>query len=355
METPKNAPIESSSEVGDQVQAEARRWLAAIYAEGGSVDPAQFRAWLAVAPEHAHAYHALEQAWRDLPLSSALDVAIRRVPSHRQVLAVPMPWARRALAGARGWQIAGVLAASLLVCVAVGLAWETGGVGKNASIATAAYTTGVAQVVTVSLPDGSTVALGANSGITTQFTKSARAIRLGRGTAYFDIAHDPSRPATVQAGNASLHVLGTAFEVWRGPSGVRLSVVRGRVAVEVDGAQARGTRANSRKAVSVGAGDQVTIGIDGRLSDLREFAPGDLLSWRNGRLSYRDAALADIVADLNRYRTQPIRILDKRAGSLRVTAAFNANQGEQILAGLAASQPIVVRKAGNGLVISSSD
>ncbi len=359
MEEQQSTPIKASSEAETSVQAEARRWLMAIYAEGGSVDEGRFRAWLEANPEHARAYRALEQAWRDLPLSNALDIDISQAPSQRLF---PIPFirarreassGRRALSGAHRWLAA--VAASLLVCVALGLSlWAGRNGGDNGAAVTAAYSTGVAQIATVRLPDGSTVALGANSRIAATFNRMARAIKLERGTAYFDIAHDASRPASVEAANVNLRVLGTAFEVWRGPSGVRLSVVRGRVAVDVDRPQP-GVAKPDAHAASLGSGEQITIKADGTLTWVSAFTPGDLLSWRSGRLVYRDAALADIVADLNRYRLDPILIIDQRAASLRVTAAFNASQADQVLSGLAASLPIVVRKSGKGLVISASN
>lgn len=332
METPTHTPNETMAETDAHIQADARRWLVSIYA--GDVDQARFRVWLAAAPEHARAYRALEQAWRDLALSDRSDIEIRRTPSR----------ARLGFALTRRWMGPGALAASLLLCVAAGLVWKTTGSSHDGRVAPTTYATKIATLRTVNLSDGSTVALGADSVIAAQFTQTARAITMNRGTAYFDIAHDPSRPLTVKAGNASLRVLGTAFEVWTGPSGVRLSVVRGRVAVDMKGTAA----------MSLGAGKQITIGIDGSVSAVTPFAPDDLLAWRKGRLVYRDAALSDIVADLNRYRAAPIRLIDKRAETLRITAAFAIGQGEQILAGLAASQPIVVRKTTHGLIIQSA-
>lgn len=309
-----------------QIEAEARDWLMAIYA--GTAGQAEFRAWLAAAPEHARTYRRLEQAWRDLPLSAALDVEIRR-------------------ASPRRWFVPVALAASVLLCFALGLMWQYSGRGTAPSSSLLAYATEIGQLRSVTLPDGSSVALGAGSAVAAQFSKNARSITLDHGRAYFDIAHDASRPLTVKAGNASLHVLGTAFEVWKGPSGVRLSVTRGRVAVGVNAAQAY--------AASLGAGEQIVIHRDGSLTKIVAFAEKDLLAWRQGRLVYRDAALADVVSDMNRYRTKPVKILDAAAGALRVTAAFRADQSDQVLAGLAASLPLTLAKTEDGATLRSKD
>lgn len=325
-----SAPPPGSAEC---IEAEARRWLMALYVNGEAADCDEFCRWLAASPEHARIYRKLEQGWRDLPLSSALDIDLPARPksSVLSFRARPMQWLA-----------AGVLAASLLLIVAAGLLRETGG---GSPAVTTVYSTAIAELRTVALADGSTVALGPDTRVVATFTQSARAIRLERGSAYFDIAHDAARQLTVEAGAAHLRVLGTAFEVWRAPSGVRLSVVRGRVAVD----------AGQGTSVRLGVGEQITVSLDGALSGVKQFSVEDVLSWRHGRLVYRDAALSDIVADLNRYRVVPIRIADHRAASLRMTAAFSVNQSEQVLAGLAASQPVVIDKSADGLVIRSAD
>ncbi|GAA0541218.1 transmembrane sensor [Rhizomicrobium palustre] len=308
-----------------QIEAEARDWLMAVYA--GKADQAGFHAWLSASSAHARAYRQLEQAWRDLPLSEALDVEIRRKVGARQ-----------------RWFVPAALAASLLLCLGLGVAWKASTTGNEAGLA---YASEIGKLRTVNLPDGSTVALGADSAMAANFSKTARAITLDHGRAYFDIAHDAARPLTVTAGNASLHVLGTAFEVWKGPSGVRLSVTRGRVAVGVNAAPAY--------VASLGAGEQIVIHEDGSLTKIAAFAEKDLLAWRQGRLVYRDAALADVVADMNRYRALPVKILDPKAGALRVTAAFRADQSEQVLAGLAASQPIRLEKSQGGVILRAKN
>jgi len=342
--TPSGDEPPKPSRSDDDVEAQARRWLTALYVEDGGIDRAAFQAWLEAAPEHAQIYRRLEQAWRDLPLSDALDLELAPAPrvSRRKVAG-----ARRAHPSGRRWLGAAALAASAAACVGAAFIWS---LQKELSVAPVVYATQAAQLDTVSLPDGSTIAMGADTLISTSFTANERAIVLDRGTAYFDIAHDQQRPLTVRAANTNVRVLGTAFEVWSGPSGVRVSVTRGRVAVAAEG-EAEQT---ASPGVRLGAGEQVSAAPSGALGEVTNFTPDEVLSWRQGRLSYRDAPLIDIVADLNRYRAAPIRIADNKAAGLRITAAFRIDQGEQVLAGLAASQPITIRQDGDALVVSSS-
>lgn len=80
------------------------------------------------------------------------------------------------------------------------------------------------------LPDGSRVVAGAQADVELEVLRPDRAaIRLHRGTAHFDVTHDPRRPFSVKVGNVLLQVLGTRFEVERAEEsrdGARHSFVR---------------------------------------------------------------------------------------------------------------------------------
>ncbi len=66
----------------------------------------------------------------------------------------------------------------------------------------------------VSLPDGSKVFLNRNSELSyfKNPEKSSRNVSL-KGEAFFEVQHDPSRPFIINAGKASVKVLGTSFNV----------------------------------------------------------------------------------------------------------------------------------------------
>jgi transmembrane sensor len=68
--------------------------------------------------------------------------------------------------------------------------------------------------IEVSLPDGSKVHLNRNSELTydKNMGQSTRNVRL-KGEAFFDITHNPSKPFIIDAGKASIKVLGTSFSV----------------------------------------------------------------------------------------------------------------------------------------------
>ncbi|HCQ50227.1 MAG TPA: iron dicitrate transport regulator FecR, partial [Achromobacter sp.] len=54
-------------------------------------------------------------------------------------------------------------------------------------------------------------------------------------------------------------------------------------------------------------------------------APADVsgaTAWREGRVVFKNAPLADVVRDMNRYLATPLRLADDKVGRLRVSASF---------------------------------
>jgi ferric-dicitrate binding protein FerR (iron transport regulator) len=89
----------------------------------------------------------------------------------------------------------------------------------------------------IELPDGSSVVLNAGSKLDypTAFSGDDRHVSL-TGEAYFDIAHDASRPFVVQTGKLRTTVLGTAFNIKAYPdqTDITVTVTRGKVKVSDD-------------------------------------------------------------------------------------------------------------------------
>lgn len=93
----------------------------------------------------------------------------------------------------------------------------------------------------VDLPDGSKIFLNRNSEFIyhTNFGKHARKVKL-TGEAFFDIAADKSKPFIIDAGNASVKVVGTTFNVItsNSESAVEVYVKTGKVMLsDINGTQ----------------------------------------------------------------------------------------------------------------------
>lgn len=84
------------------------------------------------------------------------------------------------------------------------------------------------------LPDGTYVVLGKNSEIkyNDDFNKAKRSVIL-KGSAYFDVKPDPSRPFRIYSGDLVTEVLGTSFEIVKDEdhSLMEIKVLTGKVSV----------------------------------------------------------------------------------------------------------------------------
>jgi len=124
-------------------------------------------------------------------------------------------------------------------------------------------------------------------------------------------------------------------------------VLRGRVAV----ANAMGSTSEPPQVVELTAGQRVRVDAGGRFGPVTGFDETQLLSWRTGRFSYVDARLEDIVADINRYRSSKIHIEDDALRDLRVSTTFRIGQAEQMLAGIAVTEPVMIVRSPSGIVL----
>lgn len=319
------------------INQEAARWLAAMN-EGALTGAKQeeFRTWLRRSPAHAAAMRDLEQLWRDLPMAEGIDdtdFTGRSVwrPSLHSIRQRPAIW--------------GTLAASLVLAACLGALLIT---SQGPAPALYTYETAHGEISTVSLPDGTEVTLSADTALTASFSHNGRQVQMSRGAAYFNVAHDESRPFEVTLADTEVRVLGTAFELWNGPEATRVSVTRGRVAVS-DRTADEGETAETR---TLEAGEQLLAAPDGHILEVRSFDAETTLSWQLGRLVYMDVPLSSVVADLNRYNAVPIRLVGDEVRDIRVTTAFRTDQTEQFLAGLAATEPVDIMRLDNETVIS---
>ncbi|MEG3164395.1 FecR domain-containing protein [Sphingomonas sp. PB2P19] len=155
-------------------------------------------------------------------------------------------------------------------------------------------TTAAGEQRTVMLADGSSVVLAGASTVRLDHRDPRTAV-VERGEILFRVRHDPARPFSVQAGALRLVDIGTVFDVKRTDRRTRVAVAEGAVMVDPDGA-----------ALRLDAG-QAAIS-DGASLERSAVAAVDVGGWREGRLAYDDAPLAEVAADLSRQTGRRIAV-----------------------------------------------
>ncbi|MBO9378356.1 DUF4880 domain-containing protein [Sphingomonas histidinilytica] len=310
----------------EEIERAAADWLSRLNSHSVSTETIeQFYAWRRN-PAHAAAFGRLEYLWdRSAALDGDRDIA----HAVREVLGRPPAKARSSWLTSRRAVLAG--AAGLLGAGGLGWAFQPD-----------RYETAHGEQRTVTLDDGSKVAINTDSAIEVRISRSARRLTLVRGEAWFDVAHDPARPFTVEAADTLVTATGTSFSVRRGDRFERVVLSEGGVTVAIDdiGAVHR---------LQPGTALTVRAGIAGPVM------PVDLaseMSWRSGRLNFKDMPLAQAIAEVNRYTRQPLRLAGSRFAAVPVNGTFETGDTDTFVAAVTALFPLAAQPTRDGILLA---
>lgn len=242
------------------------------------------------------------------------------------------------------WRAAAV---ALLVCGIAFIGFRLGKNNPKPDVKYVTYKTDQHHTATLEMADGSVIRLNRNSNV--QFpedfaTQRQRDVRL-EGEAFFEVAKNPQRPFIIHTKQATIRVLGTAFNVRENQhdTTVIVAVREGRVAFETNiGAQSKGI--------------VLTKGKVGTLhhASFRQTQNGDIanyLSWYNGRLLFRNTPLTEVVQQLTRIYDRPIQIKSPALDKLRFTANMKRDALPQVLDQLVLSLNIRYVQQGNTIIL----
>lgn len=204
------------------------------------------------------------------------------------------------------------------------------------------HVTGTAEQREIELPDGSRLTLAPASAVAIAFTSGERQVRLLSGEAFFEVRSNPRQPFRVTARAVDATVLGTRFDVRLHADDVTVSVEEGLVQV---------TR-SAELAQRLGAGQSTTVSSNGTVSRAEQ-APQLVGAWRKGQLYAQGLRLGDAVDQLRRYYAGTIVLADDQLAERRVTGAYNLNDPEEALRGMASVHGASVRRITPWLLILS--
>jgi transmembrane sensor len=320
------------------IEAAAGDWLALRDSDNWT-DEARLRfdQWLNESTLHRVAFLRLESVWERSARLQALGAG--RVPGK---IPPPGSWEQSVFASVEqrpGWTSRGV---GLKACAAAAALFVVLGVGFELWPQTS-YRTAVGGLASVPMTDGSKITLNTDSQIRVEVDRHERRVDLERGEAFFEVAKDATRPFVVHVGNTRVVAVGTQFSIRREADDLEVVVTEGKVRIE-----------------SSGAPQAVAAGMVARASDagilLKREDPvqaEESLSWRRGTLVFKDATLADAVAEFNRYNTHKIVIDDASVGALEVAGSFRADNVEAFVRLLARGYPVRVERQDDELVIKA--
>ncbi|UKD12877.1 FecR domain-containing protein [Burkholderia aenigmatica] len=313
MATP-GAPV-----VPPQVARRAVEWW--VDRQAGRTDEAFDAAlarWRAEDPVHDAAWRHIETMQRRFGgLAAGLD------PQAAHAALLPPRAGRRRAA----------VKALAVLLFAGGAAWMAEP-ARRAAIWPADLRTAVGERRTVTLADRTVVVLDTDTALDVRFDDTAHRLRLLRGTIMVTSGHDervPARPLVVATAQGELRPLGTRFTVRQRDGATRIEVFAGAVHVQPADATA------DTRVIAAGEGADFTRDTIGASAPLDAYAS----AWTGGMLVASRMRLADLVAELDRYRRGSLRC-DAAVADLRVSGTYPLDDPARVLDTLKATLPIDV-------------
>lgn len=315
------------------VEQEASAWIARLHAEDVTPDDlARFNAWRGAHPRHAQVYEAMSATVDEIKRAGRI---VRAVSFGNAMSAAADTASDHAFDGRQrraSWLTLG--AAAALAVLAVALGWWTSRAGSQTL-----FQTSIGEHASVELPDGSRLELNSNSLARVEYSRHARTIRLVRGEAFFDVAHESQRPFWVAAGESWIRAVGTAFDVDLRPSGVRVVVREGTVklATATRNSEEPSDALIAHVPVSIlTAGQQAQMNAGGaQIRTATSLEMTRLSAWRKGKVYFENQHLESVVEELSRYTRSRITIEDEAIRQLPIGGTFQANaEGVETLLGM---------------------
>lgn len=204
------------------------------------------------------------------------------------------------------------------------------------------YSTAKGESRTIQLSDGSRIDLNTNSHVSVRLEEDARRVTVHDGQVLFEVARDPNRPFLITAGEETVRVIGTKFDLRRRDGQLSVAVVKGLVEVSIDGMD---------KAIQVRPGQMLEHVEGGKGVVVRAVSAEDQLGWRSGRLVYRDQTLGRIVSDLNQYFDRPLRLEGENIANLKFSGVLIVDGQDAMVRRLSSLLPISATSTDDSIVL----
>ncbi|MGH8327569.1 MAG: FecR family protein [Steroidobacteraceae bacterium] len=355
------------STIKPEAAAEAAAWFAEFRAEDvTSGTRARFDDWLRQSPQHIEAYIDVAAGWAELPTADPegrIDVqalVARARESHDEnvvTLRRADKSGRRANSRARMQALAASLALISILSGAIAWVWL---------YRADTYSTGIGEQRTLVLADGSTVILDALTTVRVRFSKTARAVDLIKGQAYFHDTYERGRPFVVRSDEATIRAIGTQFDVHQQRDGMIVTVVEGKVAVaETSQAAAPASGAGLSSAagsgaslgppslapVFVSAGEQVTLTAQ-LIRQPERVDVSAATAWVQKRLNFDNTPLEKVAAQFNLYSSRRLVIVDPALRSVEISGVYSSADPVSLIGFLRAQPNLLVTETDGEIRVS---
>ncbi|MFB1036915.1 MAG: FecR domain-containing protein [Sinobacterium sp.] len=355
-----------------KVEQEAVDWLIKLDGDDkpSEQDLQALKQWMALSPAHIEELDKLNAFWGDLSVLTELNIPLvkpavlaaaknkRQTEAANEASIETSKETSKAASFTRSpWAVAAsVLGLAILIQLVV---WSG---GKPLDSTNGYYATAIGKQTSVLLADGSTLHLNTNSQVSVDYAEGYRNIRLLQGEVHFDVAKNKAQPFRVYAGQGRVQAVGTAFTVYLRAKDIEVLVTEGKVELATHKAQlaTESQSSNQLETLSdkvsdieadnsaspgyyltipveklglLAEGQQATIVVTQNnetgskhnthkveLMDAKTLARRD--AWRKGLVLFAGDSLEEVVAEISRYTTLSIEIVDPALKEIRIGGQF---------------------------------
>ncbi len=323
--------------------AEACGWIAQLESESmKSDDLAAFKEWIERSPAHKKEIKRLAHLSSELNVLTDMTLPLKTAADHRRKLSIlDLKVSRPKLHYVMG-----------MVCLITVMFFSDYLINNKANTSNQPllYTTEIGGHRTILLSDGSVLDLNTDSEIEVDYNAQRRKVRLLKGEAFFQVAHNADRPFIVYAGEKAVRAVGTAFVVRLMPKKFEVTVTEGKIELSHAVNSEQSSNGNDKiklniaaKAQKISSTQKVPLYLNAGetvLSDksnqnqllaelvatVSERQIRRKLSWQDGLLDFSDTPLIEVINDLSRYTSMKIEISDPELRELKFGGLFRTNE-----------------------------
>ncbi|KGT92681.1 FecR family protein [Enterobacter cancerogenus] len=300
-----------------------------------------FERWLQT-PAHRAEYEDLGGLWQQTAAIPAAAVAHLRPAPTRRI----------------GWRPMVATCALLLLAAVLYFPLRS---SFAPPIYSASWHTGLGEMRTVQLPDGTTLSLDAGTQLNVRYFANRREVEMPQGQVFFQVKHNPSQPFEVLSGPTRVTVVGTEFRVRYLPhtmsgEGSDVAVRSGAVRVGPRNSwENRWWRAmqhlhlpQAQRHISVlHASERSLTDAEGRLISRSTLPAESIAAWRDDRIVLDDTRLDMALAEFARYGDVSLKLNSPAVAALRISGSFDTNRVDSFANALPRVLPVKIKSIKN--------
>ena len=329
----------------DRTLLEAARKQARLQAHDCSqAEQDQARAWEKESPDRTAASELSRKVLTGVDQLASHEAFSRKLQALTEEALNAYPTQTQSRPRQGRWRVTAGIAAGFAVAA---VAWQLHSQQAVDEVQASSFATAEHERRSVTLEDGSIVQLDVGTQLAVKMSHDKREIDLLSGRAWFQVAHDVSRPFSVSTETSRTTALGTQFQVERADDHVVVTLAEGSVAV--DGGSERATAASWQERLR--PGEQLNIDAKTAERSLHIVDTQLVTSWTHGRHVFRGTPLHEALDEVNRYAAKKVRLGDPSLADLPVAGNFVAGDSEVVVEAFSAVLPLRVVQGGEHEII----